>query len=80
MTQIEQSSNYKAAEGCFIVRKSDGFIMGEEIDLGSADSIDNYEDKEYTEESYNAFYESIGMESPKKREEQKGGSCPQKGY
>ena len=62
MTQIEQSSNYKAAEGCFIVRKSDGFIMGEDIDLGSADSIDNYEDKPYTEEERKAFYESIGVE------------------
>jgi hypothetical protein len=68
MTQIEQSSNYKAAEGCFIVRKSDGFIMGEDIDLGSADSIDNYEDKPYTEEERKAFYESIGIPVPGEEE------------
>ena len=68
MTQIEQSSNYKAAEGCFIVRKADGFIMGEDIDLGSADSIDNYEDKPYTEEERKAFYESIGISVPGEEE------------
>ena len=43
---------YNANEGCFIVRKSDDFIMGESICLGDADSIDNYDDVEYTEESY----------------------------
>ena len=68
MTQIEQSSNYKAAEGCFIVRKVDGFIMGEDIDLGSADSIDNYEDKPYTEEERKAFYEGIGIPVPGEEE------------
>lgn len=68
MTQIEQSSNYKAAEGCFIVRKADGFIMGEDIDLGSADSIDNYEDKPYTEEERKAFYESISILVPREEE------------
>lgn len=61
MEHIENTSIYKANEGCFIVRKADNFIMGEEIDLGSADSIDNYKDEAYTEESYKAFYESIGM-------------------
>ncbi len=61
--------NYTADEGNFIVRKQDGFIMGEDICLGSADSIDNYEEQPYTEESYEAFYESIGIESPKKRAE-----------
>ena len=60
---------YKANTNCFIVRKSDNFIMGEEIDLGSADSIDNYEDQPYTEESYNQFYESLGIEPPKHEEE-----------
>jgi hypothetical protein len=44
--------------------------MGEEIDLGSADSIENYKDEPYTEESYKEFYESIGIEPPK---------APQKG-
>ena len=57
---------YKADEGCFIVRTVDNFIMGEDIDLGSADSIDNYKDEPYTEESYKTFYESIGIESSKK--------------
>lgn len=61
MEHIENTSIYKADEGCFIVRKADGFIMGEDIDLGSSDSIDNYEDKEYTDEEYNEFYESLGI-------------------
>lgn len=60
MKHIENTSIYKAEEGCFIVRKADGFIMGDAIDLGSSDSIDNYEDKEYTEEKYNEFYERLG--------------------
>ena len=55
---------YEADEGCFIVRKEDNFIMGEAIDLGTADSIDNYTDSPYTEESYKEFYLSIGMEPP----------------
>ena len=38
--------------------------MGEGIDLGLTDSIDNYEDVPYTEESYKAFYISIGQELP----------------
>lgn len=56
---------YRANEGCFIIRKSDDFIMGESIDLGSSDSIDDYTDSPYTEESYKEFYESIGVILPK---------------
>lgn len=63
---------YNANEGCFIMRKSDNFIMGESICLGDADSIDNYDDIEYTEESYEEFYRSIGMESPKVKDDNKG--------
>lgn len=59
---------YYAEEGNFIVRKEDNFIMGEDICLGETDNIENYKEEPYTEESYNAFYESIGMESPKARE------------
>lgn len=65
-----EGSKYKAKDGCFIVRKYDGFIMGENIDLGTSDDISNYEEQPYTEESYEAFYKSIGMESPKSRERQ----------
>ena len=57
---------YRADEGCFIVRKVDNFIMGEDIDLGSTDSIDDYKDEPYTEESYKAFYESLNIEIPEK--------------
>jgi len=66
MKHIENTSIYKADEGCFIVRKEDGFIMGEDIDLGSADSIDNYKDELYTEESYKEFYGSIGVDIEEK--------------
>ena len=61
MKHIENTSIYKADEGCFIVRKEDNFIMGEDIDLGSADNIENYKDEQYTEESYKEFYKSIGI-------------------
>ena len=70
MKHIENTSIYKADEGCFIVRKEDNFIMGEDIDLGSADSIDNYKDEQYTEESYKQFYESIGINVSNKHKEE----------
>lgn len=53
---------YKAEKGCFIMRLSDGKIMGESICLGTADSIENYEDIEYTEEQLKDFYREIGVD------------------
>jgi len=64
----QEGINYTADKGNFIVRKRDNFIMGEDICLGTADSIDNYEEQPYTEESYRQFYESIGMEPPVREE------------
>lgn len=59
---MKQENNiYTAEEGKLIVRKSDNFIMGPDIDLGSADSIDNYEEREFTEEEIKEFYASIGI-------------------
>lgn len=55
MTQ--EGNIYKAEEGKLIVRKADDFIMGPDIDLGSADSIDNYEEREFTEEEIKEFYD-----------------------
>lgn len=60
-----EGSRYYAEDGNFIVRKADNFIMGEDIDLGTSDSIENYEEQPYTEDSYNAFYVSLGVEPPK---------------
>lgn len=58
---MEQKGNkYTAGEGKLIVRKKDDFIMGARIDLGSADSIDNYEEREFTEEEIEDFYKSLG--------------------
>jgi hypothetical protein len=54
---------YTADEGNFIVRKSDGKIMGENIDLGSADSIDNYEERPYTQEEYDDFCKTYGIKT-----------------
>lgn len=61
MTHIENSSCYKADEGNFIIEIATGRIMGEVIDLGVNDTIDNYKEEPYTPESYKAYYESIGM-------------------
>lgn len=48
---MKQEGNiYTADEGKLIVRKSDDFIMGVSIDLGSADSIDNYEEREFPQD------------------------------
>lgn len=52
--------HYTADNGCLIVRKKDDFIMGARIDLGSADSIDNYEERKFTEEEIEDFYRSLG--------------------
>ena len=66
MTHIDDTSLYEADNGKMFVRKSDGLIMGDGIDLGISDSIDNYEEREFTEEERAAFWESIGMDDPKK--------------
>lgn len=55
MTQ-GQYNIYKADEGKFIYRKSDDFLFGEGICLGEGDSIDNYYEREYTEEEYKAYH------------------------
>ena len=55
-------TRFIADEGCFIVRKSDQKIMGEAIDLGSDDNIENYEDQAFTEESRRDFYASFGID------------------
>ena len=64
MKHIENTSIYIADEGCFIVRKADNFIMGETIDLGSEDDINNYIDEPYTKESYKEFNDKYGIKVP----------------
>ena len=59
---MTQNGNiYTADEGKLIVRKADDFIMGPDIDLGSADDINNYEEREFTQEEIDAFFESVGI-------------------
>lgn len=41
---------YKAEEGKTFIRKADGFDMGEELWLGEADNIENYEEREVEQE------------------------------
>ena len=67
---MTQNGNiYIADEGKLIVRKSDDFIMGPDIDLGSADNINNYEERDFTQEEIDAFFESVGIiKNPKKEE------------
>ena len=60
MKHINNTSRYIADSGKFIVRKSDNFIMGKDIDLGSSDNINNYKELKYTKKSYKEFYLSIG--------------------
>lgn len=65
LSEMTQNNNlFMAGEGKLIVRKVDNFIMGDCIDLGSADSIDNYEERDFTEQEINDFYKSIGMDNP----------------
>ena len=62
---MKQENNiYTAEEGKMIVRKSGNFVMGPGIDLGTADSIDNYEEREFSKEEIDAFYEKYGIVKP----------------
>lgn len=58
---IQNNNIYKAEDGKLIVRKADDFIMGDAIDLGSADSIDNYEEREFTQDEINEFIEKYNL-------------------
>lgn len=71
MKHEENTSIYEADDGKMFIRISDGFLMGDSIDLGLSDSIDNYEERTLTEEERAAFWESIGMDDPKKPKESK---------
>ena len=42
--------NYEADKGKVFVRKADGLVMGWGLGLGSADSIENYEEADCPEE------------------------------
>lgn len=42
--------NYEADKGKVFVRKADGMVMGWGIGLGSADSIDNYDEVDCPDE------------------------------
>lgn len=66
MTHRDGTSFYEADDGKMFVRISDGSIMGDGLDLGVADTIDNYEERTFTEEERAAFFASIGMDDPKK--------------
>ena len=66
MIHINGTSFYEADDGKMLVKKSDGSIMGDGIDLGINDTIENYEERAFTDEERAAFWESIGMDDPKK--------------
>lgn len=68
MSHQDGTNLYEADDGKMFVRISDGKIMGYGVDLGIHDTIDNYEEREFTEEEIAAFWESIGMDDPKKKE------------
>lgn len=57
-----------ADKGKWFVRKSDNQIIGTSLDLGTADSIENYEEKEYTPEEYKSFCEKYGVPIPETKE------------
>ena len=66
MIHINGTLFYEADDGKMLVRKSDGSIMGDGIDLGINDTIENYEERAFIDEERAAFWESIGMDDPKK--------------
>ena len=44
--KTENNRQYYCDKGKIFCRKDDGFIMGDGLDLGDADSIENYNNKE----------------------------------
>ena len=42
--KTENNRQYYCDEGKVFRRKNDGFIMGDGLDLGNADNIENYEE------------------------------------
>lgn len=68
MRHDDGTNLYEADDGKMLVRRSDGAIMGDGVDLGINDTIANYEERTFTEEERAAFWESIGMDDPKKHQ------------
>lgn len=56
--------NYEADKGKVFVRKADGLVMGWGLGLGSADSIDNYEETDCPDEfkGVEGYDNTIGIE------------------
>lgn len=50
-----------AEENYTFIRKADGFDMGEEIWLGIADSIENYEEKEVEQKNEEPCEQDCGI-------------------
>ena len=65
MIYDEKSKIYTADDGKMFIRKSDGKIFGDHVQIGPHGSIANYEEREFTEEERAAFWESIGIDDPK---------------
>lgn len=61
MTRKDDSGLYMCDEGKLFVRKSDGKVMGDGIDLGADDSIDNYEERAFAEGEIAGFRRQWGM-------------------
>lgn len=53
---IVKGNIYVAEENMILVRKSDEIPVGKAIQLVSSDSIDNYYEREYTQEEYDELY------------------------
>ena len=58
---VQNGNIYTADEGKWFIRKSDSFVMGESMDMGVEDSIENYDEIAYTQEEYNEFCEKCGI-------------------
>ena len=65
MVYDEKNKIYTADDGKMFIRKSDGKIFGDRVQIGLRGSIANYEEREFTEEDRAAFWKSIGMDDPK---------------
>ena len=78
MIHKENSRLYRADKGKMLVRKSDGKIIGPGIYIGSRDSIDKYEEREFSPDEIKKFWERIKAHIPPNRPERVNRTKPER--
>ena len=62
MKHIDKASLHEIDDGKMIICKPDHFIIGDGIDLGINDTIDNYEKRTFADKERIAFWKTIRID------------------